>query len=373
MTHKTWFGALLGALVLPAVAAAAPEPVAPALSETDVTAAPETDGGDTLIAGTTVVVRGGGVQVAAPRPPINVSGNVRVTVPAPRGVVVPSAPVPSVPPPVRSGGVRVQVNVPPPAVRPPPPPPSYGAPPPPPATVIRPPTYPSYPYRGPTVYFYPRIYTGMWSWWWWTPSWYTPVPPPSPSRPPTAEAPAAEPERRALHVGDTSFGVWGGVNQGVYLDGSLYSDPGIRFSVRHRTSEHLGVDFSGGYYGTTLYPADERNDRRVEVPLQFSGTLHLLPSLPVQLYGLAGITADVRDFQKVGYTSGTKDFYYEEGRFRDMRFGPHLGAGVELMMGPDVSLHADARWTVYSLTDSRSADQTLPVGFTANAGMSFFF
>lgn len=213
----------------------------------------------------------------------------------------------------------------------------------------------------------------MWGWWWWSPPGAVQSPPQRRPADPETYAPEPEPERQALHVGDYSFGIWSGVNQGAYRDGSEYSDPGIRFSIRHRATPHLGMDISGGYYGTPMYPEGEKNQHRVDMPLQLSSTFHLFPTLPIQLYGLAGVTVDFRDFQKVGYTEGVQDFYYEEGRFQDTRFGPHFGLGAEVMVGESLALHGDTRWTYYTIQDGRSADQTFPVAFSANAGVSFYF
>lgn len=388
MTRWTTFGALLGALSLqlPAVAS----PVAPAspslLGDVAEAAAGDAHSPDSLLADGSVVVRRGargGTRVTVTRPAAP-----RLVVPAPVAPPRVTAPPPSpsvVTPPRAAGAVRVHINVapnpppPPPRISPPPPyqaPPRPPAAPPPPASVVRPPqTTIWYGWRSPTVYVYPRVYTSVWGWWWWAPPSYTYHYDEAPARPQVDDddEPAPRKERDALHVGDTSFGVWGGVIRGVYQDGSAYSDPGLRMSFRHRITPHVGIDLSGGYFGTTVYPADERNDHRVDVPLQLSGSLHLFPELPVQLYGLAGISVDYRDFQKVGYTDGNKDFYYEDARFQDVRFGPHMGVGAEVMLGPDVSVHADARWTYYTLAAESSVQQTSPTAFTANAGLSFFF
>lgn len=390
MTRFFLVGAAVGGLVLPGLALATPTAASsegPAVQD---------DAPATLVADATVIMGGGNVRVRAPaarvtvtRPPVvpvapRVSGSVTITpapvVPRTAGNIrvdlqvspAPPAPprAPMAPPPPHSAppapyGSGTQAA-------PPPPPPASGHPPPPPASSY-------YGYRGPSVYVYPRVYSTVWGWWWWAPSCYSCYNynyNDAPSRPRADDDDAKEEkrEREALHVGDYSFGMWGGVQRGAYQDGSIYSDPGVRFTLRHRTSDHIGVDFSGGYFGTTVYPdAAERNGHRVDVPLQLSATYHLFPTLPIQVYGLAGITADYRDFEKVVYTEGYKDFYYNSDRFQDVRFGPHVGLGTEIMLGKDVSFHADARWTYYTVAAAESVQQTVPTAFAANAGLSFFF
>ena len=198
---------------------------------------------------------------------------------------------------------------------------------------------------------------------------YQAVPPASPRVAPRQER--AAPRRGALHVGESSFGISGMTHRSQYANGEGYSDPGLRFTLKHRNTKHVGVELSGGMAGTNFYSLEGRSDRRVSIPVQLSASYHLFPKSSIQPYGLVGLTLEARDFQQVAYDGGA--FYYSEERFQDMRMGSHVGLGLEWMLGEDLSLNADARWVNFSLASDQSLEQTSPYGLTTNIGLNFFF
>ncbi len=190
-------------------------------------------------------------------------------------------------------------------------------------------------------------------------------PPPQATTPPPRR-PAAPPPPDFRHLRQYSLGVSAGAYGGQYLNGPEYSDPGLRFTLSYRNAPVLGAELAVGLYGTNMRYDGMGSDARSDIPIQLSAVLHAFPRSPIQPYFLFGATGDIRTYRK--YTGSDYGDLYSE-----LRVGPHLGLGVEFLVGRNVSITVDGRSIYYTLIDRRAADQTVQNDVTGTLGMNFYF
>ena len=191
-------------------------------------------------------------------------------------------------------------------------------------------------------------------------------------RPPQPSAPAATTPPPRLqrpdfrHVRQYSLGVTAGSYTGAYIDGTVYNDPGLRFSLSYRNAPVLGAEMSVGFFGTNMRLDGMGTDTRSDIPIQMSAVLHLFPRYPIQPYVLFGATGDLRTYRK--YTGD--DF---GGLYNEFRVGPHAGLGAEFLVGQNLSITVDARSIYYTLIDRRAEGQTFQNDMTVTGGLNFYF
>ncbi len=190
------------------------------------------------------------------------------------------------------------------------------------------------------------------------------VQPPPPAAPAPRAATPPPPDFR--HVRQYSLTVSAGAYGGQYLSGPEYSDPGVRFALAYRNAPVVGAEFAVGLFGSDMRYDGMGSDVRSDIPIQLSVVLHAFPRSPIQPYFLFGGTGDLRTYRK--YNGAEYGDLYGE-----LRVGPHVGLGIEFLVGRNVSITVDGRSIHYTLIDRRAADQTVQNDVTGTLGMSFYF
>ena len=59
--------------------------------------------------------------------------------------------------------------------------------------------------------------------------------------------------------------------------------------------------------------------------------------------------------------------------YTELRVGPHVGVGVELLIGDRVSVLVDGRSVLYTMVDRSVADQTFKNDLSLTGGLNFYF
>ena len=139
--------------------------------------------------------------------------------------------------------------------------------------------------------------------------------------------------RRADKANRFSIGGGIGVMSSKTFDRSDFANVGVEAQARYRIADPLGLEVSLGYYG------DMQPDvKRIDVPFTTSVMLHTPGYIPVGAFVLAGVTLNYRDY----------DLTCKGGQhLRGGLVGGHVGAGVNLNLGDDVTLEWDVRYTRY--------------------------
>jgi len=139
--------------------------------------------------------------------------------------------------------------------------------------------------------------------------------------------------RRADKANRFSVGGGLGVMSSRTFDRSDFTNLGVEAQARYRVADPLGLEVSLGYYG------DMQPDvKRIDVPFTTSVMLHTPGYIPVGAFVLAGVTLNYRDY----------DLTCKGGQhLRGGLVGGHVGAGVNLNLGDDVTLEWDVRYTRY--------------------------
>ncbi len=193
---------------------------------------------------------------------------------------------------------------------------------------------------------------------------HPPAPPP--------EAPRAREEVRRpdfRHVNEYSLGITGGAYYGTYQYGEYgdYSDPGLRVTLRYRNTPVVGSELAIGMFGSNMRFDGPGTNARSDVPVQLSAMVHMFPRSPIQPYLLLGATANMRTYEYVDSAGNFGDPYTE------LRVGPHLGLGVEFLIGDRIGATLDARRIIYTMVDRTIPAQTYQRDATVMGGLNFYF
>lgn len=110
--------------------------------------------------------------------------------------------------------------------------------------------------------------------------------------------------------------------------------------------EWLGIE------GSVIVHQDDFEDRDVDIdvfqiPVQVSGLLYPWPDWPIQPYAMVG----------VGWYYTRIDFDDERPSETEHLFGVHVGAGLDLFLGDDISINADIRWVFVNDPDLDIEDE----------------
>jgi opacity protein-like surface antigen len=152
-------------------------------------------------------------------------------------------------------------------------------------------------------------------------------------------------EPESLYAPKFSVGLRGSLSA---LDGSKIglSDAenpvmgGVGLAVRTRFTDSVGLELSVDYM-----EGRGRDFTQNTVPLSLSLDYHFLPRIRFQPYVLGGLSVD---FTELKYLDGKYKYDLVE-------LGGHLGAGLELFLTRDISLHADLRGNmVFKNLDSQA-------------------
>lgn len=139
--------------------------------------------------------------------------------------------------------------------------------------------------------------------------------------------------RRADKAQRFSIGGGLGVMSSKTFDRVAYANVGIDAQARYRVADPLGIEVSLGYFGDV-----QPDVKRIDVPLTTSVMLHTPGYVPIGAFLLAGVTVNYRDY----------DLTCKGGQhLRGSLIGGHVGAGVNLNLGDDVTLEWDVRYTRY--------------------------
>lgn len=152
----------------------------------------------------------------------------------------------------------------------------------------------------------------------------------------------------------------------MYTDGFAYDDPGVRFALSYRNAPSLSGELSVGMFGSNMRLDGTGDDVRSDVPIQISAILHAFPRSPIQPYFLFGGTGNIRTYR--GYAGDDMGNLYSE-----FRVGPHVGIGLECLIGDKVSLTLDGRSILYTLSAEQTLDETYNNDVTGTMGLNFYF
>jgi hypothetical protein len=203
--------------------------------------------------------------------------------------------------------------------------------------------------------------------WWGLYLWGNPPPPPVAREP---EPPREAPRRPDFsHEKEYSLSVTGGAYAGSYraTGGDVYQDPGVRVALKYRNTPVVGAELSVGMFGSGMRLDGMGSTARQDVPVQFSATLNAFPNSPIQPYAVLGATANFRTYSYVDSTGAFGDPYTE------VRVGPHVGLGLEMMVGERVSASIDGRRIFYTMVDREVIDQTGQDDLAVTGGLNFYF
>ncbi len=195
--------------------------------------------------------------------------------------------------------------------------------------------------------------------------------PAAPREAPTESPPAKPAKPDFRHVGEYSLSMTGGGLSGFrYIGGNAYAetnDAGLRLALNYRKTPVVGSEISVGLFGTGMRLDDNGSEARTDVPIQLSAVFHLFPRAPIQPYVLFGGTATLRNWQYV-YDDGTLGDPYSE-----LRVGPHLGFGLEVLIGDRVGITLDGRRIIYTMVDREVIDQSGLRDGTFTGGLNLYF
>ncbi len=142
-----------------------------------------------------------------------------------------------------------------------------------------------------------------------------------------------EVRRRADKARRFSIGGGVGVASSRMFNHEPYSNLGVEGQARYRIADPLGLEASLGYYGDL-----DPDLKRVDVPFTTSVMLHTPGAFPLGAHLLAGVSLVYRDY----------DLTCLGGEhLRGGLVGGHVGAGLNVNLGPDATLEWDVRYTHY--------------------------
>lgn len=168
-----------------------------------------------------------------------------------------------------------------------------------------------------------------------------------------------EVRRRADKAQRFSLGVGIGAEGGRTFDGRNFSNYGLDLQARYRVVDPLGLEVSIGYFNDL-----QRDAKRIDVPLQASAMLHTPGSWPVGAFVLAGVTVNYRDYD-LSCIGGE--------HLRGGTAGPHVGAGLNLNLGSNVTLEWDVRYVHFLGQTGFDGHGTDRGNVTSSIAMNVFF
>jgi len=154
-----------------------------------------------------------------------------------------------------------------------------------------------------------------------------------------------------------AFGL--GVHGGVFKPNDADTEPFGGIHARLRVLPFLGFEASAD-----LREAEFKDNVTIlEVPVQLSALLYLIPSGPIQPYVAGGVGFYYLHIDPEGASSRTSE-----------EFGYHAGAGVDIPLGPSWVLNGDFRY--YALKDKvegRSLRDIDTDGWQVRVGFTYYF
>lgn len=165
--------------------------------------------------------------------------------------------------------------------------------------------------------------------------------------------------RRADKARRFSIGVAAGVAASEMFNGQGFANLGVEGQARYRIADPVGVELTLGVYGDTT-----REMRRLDVPFTASVMVHTPGAFPVGAFAYAGVTLDYRDYdlRSIGGE-----------HLRGGIAGPHVGAGLNLNLGPDATLEWDVRYTHFLTETGMRQGGTAPGQVSSSLAVNFFF
>ncbi len=165
--------------------------------------------------------------------------------------------------------------------------------------------------------------------------------------------------RRADKARRFSIGVGAGVATSEMFNGRGFTNLGVEGQARYRIADPVGVEVTLGVYGDTT-----REMRRLDVPFTASVMVHTPGAFPVGAFAYAGVTLDYRDYdlRSIGGE-----------HLRGGIAGPHVGAGLNLNLGPDATLEWDVRYTHFMSETGMRHGGTAPGQVSSSLAVNFFF
>lgn len=172
------------------------------------------------------------------------------------------------------------------------------------------------------------------------------------------------PDRAVERDNSLAIGLSGGSIVGGYDDAAPFADPGIGGTLRYRPDESVGLQATVASYGMK-----SEDSFRTNTSVQASAVVFAYPWTRVSPYVLGGVTWDARDYNDA-YRDLSSDTI---GRLdqRDVQWGPHVGAGVEIAIGKVVAVDLDAKYTAFVTADE--ADPTIPGALQTGVGLLVHF
>jgi hypothetical protein len=165
--------------------------------------------------------------------------------------------------------------------------------------------------------------------------------------------------RRADKARRFSVGMGMGALGSRTFDGARFANYGLDAQFRYRIADPLGVELAVGYFDDL-----RRDEKRLDVPVQFSAMLHTPGYWPVGAFVLAGFTVAYRDYD-LRCIGGD--------HLRGTVGGPHVGGGLNVNLGPSATLEWDVRFTGYmgrTGFDGRGTDRG---NVTTSLSVNIFF
>ncbi len=165
--------------------------------------------------------------------------------------------------------------------------------------------------------------------------------------------------RRADKARRFSIGVGAGMAAGEMFNGHTFVNLGVEGQARYRIADPLGVEVTLGVYGDAT-----RETQRTDVPFTASVMVHTPGAIPIGAYAYAGVTLNYRDYDLTAVGGE---------HLRGGIAGPHVGAGLNLNLGPDATLEWDVRYTHFLADTGHRAGGAAPGQVSSNLAVNFFF
>ncbi len=165
--------------------------------------------------------------------------------------------------------------------------------------------------------------------------------------------------RRADKARRFSIGVSAGVAATELFNGHTYANLGVEGQARYRIADPLGVEVTLGYFGDAT-----RETRRTDVPISASVMVHTPGYVPIGAFAYAGVTLNYRDYDLTSIGGE---------HLRGGIAGPHVGAGLNVNLGPSATLEWDVRYTHFLAETGQNRGGAAPGQLGTNLAVNFFF
>jgi opacity protein-like surface antigen len=165
--------------------------------------------------------------------------------------------------------------------------------------------------------------------------------------------------RRADKAQRFSIGLSAGVAATELFNGETYANLGVEGQARYRIADPLGVEVTLGYFGDAT-----RQTQRTDVPFSASVMVHTPGYIPVGAFAYAGVTLNYRDYDLTNIGGE---------HLRGGIAGPHVGAGLNVNLGPSATLEWDVRYTHFLAETGERRGGAAPGQLGSNVAVNFFF